>query len=113
MPVPRQKGLTDTMGSQRWPVDRKIPVVFVLALLVQTITVVGAGSWFASRAFARLDMTEAKTADTAEAVDQLIPRVVRSETLLENLTQAVAEINMTLRSQETRGVIRENAPTRR
>ncbi len=57
--------------KQGWMINKHIPVEFIIAMIIQTIAIVGAGSWWASRIDTRVDYLELEIVDQDEIADRL------------------------------------------
>lgn len=82
-------------ADKHWTLDRKIPLVFVLAIFAQTF---GFGWWGSSMA-ARVDALEQAQKESKMIVGPQSDRLTRLEVKLENITETLAEIKLLLRRQ--------------
>ena len=77
---------------EHWRLDRKVPLVLILAIALQTLAVV----WGAATLSARVEVLEKQ----ATAIAPLAEKVIRLETRLEAIQQGIAEIKTLIRTRQ-------------
>lgn len=87
--VPRRNG--DMDADKRWHLDKRIPVAFLVAILIQT----GTAFWWAATISERINNLEKR----AEMVAPQGDRLTRVEVNLETLKEGVNEIKRLLQSK--------------
>jgi hypothetical protein len=76
--------LPPALLGHSWMIDRRIPIVLILTLFLQT----GAAFWWASAVNSRVQQLEERTV----AISSLVERMVRVEVRLDNVNDKLAEI---------------------
>jgi hypothetical protein len=71
-----------------WRPDKKIPLAFLLTLIIHTMTAI----WFASRLNARVESLEAITRDNSLVLE----RLVRVETQLDGVKETINRIDQSV-----------------
>ena len=86
--------------KERWSIDKKIPIVFLLALGVQTVSIVSWAARLDSRVEEherRIVITEALDRENSKFNADLCQRVARVETKVDNQAQVLERIERYLR----------------
>lgn len=78
-----------------WHLDRRIPLVLILTILVQS----GAAVWWASNTDSRLAALEAMSRDTSDQSGRIIRNETRIEILANTLTRIEDKLDRALRDQ--------------
>jgi hypothetical protein len=82
--------------SNEWRTDKKVPLLFLLTLMVHTMAAI----WFASRLNARVESLEAITRDNSLVLE----RLVRVETQLDGVKETMNRIDRSIAEMADRGL---------
>lgn len=74
-----------------WHLDRRVPIALILTLMIQT----GGALWWAATATARLEQVEKRIEMSAPVTE----KVIRVETKLEAISEAIQELKLLLRQR--------------
>jgi hypothetical protein len=95
------------MSGSHWPIDRRIPLTLLAAIFVQTLTLVGIGSWYLSAYNSRIVAVEDELRRTSDSLktesvasklkaDQFQKKQGKFETAVARLEERMAAANSTL-----------------
>lgn len=79
----------DESQDRQWHLDKKVPIALILSILAQTF----AFGWWGASTAARIDQLERQATQTAPQGE----RIIRLETKLDGVAEAIADLKMLIR----------------
>lgn len=84
--------------DHKWHVDRRVPLIFVFAIVVQTVVVLFGGSWWASAMSTRMSNVETEIKSLTPESSQIIRLQVQMEAVqsttqrIENMLESRSDV---------------------